>query len=114
MRGSIMADTPLQISLGDTTAEKDDRFHRFKLISWWDQDRLRNAKVVVIGAGALGNELLKNLALLGVGNVLVADMDRIENSNLSRSVLYRASDNGQLKATAAANATRGIYPDMNV
>src|SRR5438067_2600642 len=109
-----MADSPLQISLEETTAEAEDRFHRFKLISWWDQDRLRNAKVLVIGAGALGNELLKNLALLGVGNVLVADMDRIENSNLSRSVLYRAKDNGELKATAAARAAKEIYPDLNV
>jgi adenylyltransferase/sulfurtransferase len=105
---------PIQISVQDTTAEQEDRFHRFRLISWWDQDRLRNARVLVIGAGALGNELLKNLALLGVGNVLVADMDRIENSNLSRSVLYRASDNGQLKATAAARASKEIYPDLNV
>jgi adenylyltransferase/sulfurtransferase len=109
-----MSDGPLKISLDDAAAERDDRFHRFKLIAWWDQDKLKNAKVVVIGAGALGNELLKNLALLGVGNVLVADMDRIENSNLSRSVLYRAADNGQLKATAAAAAARGIYPEMNV
>jgi adenylyltransferase/sulfurtransferase len=109
-----MPDQPLQISAADTIAESEDRFHRFKLISWWDQDRLKNAKVLVIGAGALGNELLKNLALLGVGNVVVADMDRIENSNLSRSVLYRARDNGELKATAAARAAKGIYPDLNI
>jgi molybdopterin/thiamine biosynthesis adenylyltransferase len=69
--------------------EEDGRFSRFELISWWDQDRLSNARVVVIGAGALGNELLKNLALLGVGNVFIADLDRIEKSNLSRSILYR-------------------------
>jgi adenylyltransferase/sulfurtransferase len=109
-----MNNAPIQISVEDTVAERDDRFHRFKLISWWDQERLRNARVLVIGAGALGNELLKNLALLGVGNVLVADMDRVENSNLSRSVLYRARDNGQLKATAAARAAKEIYPDLNV
>src|SRR5436189_5268599 len=109
-----MSDGPLKISLDDAAAEREDRFHRFKLISWWDQEKLKNAKVVVIGAGALGNELLKNLALLGVGNVLVAGMDRIENSNLSRSVLYRASDNGQLKATAAAKAAKGIYPDLKI
>jgi len=59
-----MNNAPIQISVEDTVAERDDRFHRFKLISWWDQERLRNAKVLVIGAGALGNELLKNLALL--------------------------------------------------
>src|SRR5882672_9868283 len=109
-----MADSPLQISLEETSAEQDDRFHRFKLISWWDQERLKNAKVLVIGAGALGNELLKNLSLVGVGNVVVADMDRIENSNLSRSVLYRAKDNGQLKATVAARAAKEIYPEMKV
>lgn len=93
-------------------AAENDRFHRFKLIGWWDQQRLRRARILVVGAGALGNEIVKNLALLGVGQVLIADMDRIENSNLSRSVLYRGSDNGQLKATAAAAAARGIYPDI--
>jgi adenylyltransferase/sulfurtransferase len=66
--------------------EEDGRFSRFKLISWWDQDRLSEARIVVIGAGALGNELLKNLALLGVGNVFIADLDQIEKSNLSRSI----------------------------
>src|SRR5439155_1409068 len=79
-----------------------NRVARFKLIGWWDQNRLAAARVLVIGAGALGNEIIKNLALLGVGHVLIADMDRVENSNLSRSVLYREHDNGALKATTAA------------
>lgn len=96
-----------------TDAENDDRFARFELIGWWDQQRLASARVVVIGAGALGNELLKNLALLGVGNVFVADLDRIENSNLSRSVLYREADCGRSKAEVAAERAREIYPDMN-
>jgi adenylyltransferase/sulfurtransferase len=100
------------ISVSDTTAAQDDRFHRFGLIEWWDQAKLLNARVVVIGAGALGNELIKNLALLGVGRVFVADKDRIENSNLSRSVLYRAADNGKPKATVAAAAAKAIYPDI--
>src|SRR5438876_3252542 len=90
----------------------DGRFDRFKLIGWWDQQRLARARVLVIGAGALGNEIIKNLALLGVGNLLIADMDRVENSNLSRSVLYREHDNGALKATTAALAAREIYPDV--
>jgi molybdopterin/thiamine biosynthesis adenylyltransferase len=58
--------------------------------------------------------LLKTLALLGVGHVLIADLDRIENSNLSRSILYRATDNGAFKADVAARAAREIYPDMKV
>lgn len=94
------------------TAPDDDRFSRFRLIGWWDQKKLSTSRVLVIGAGALGNELLKNLALLGVGQVLVADRDQIENSNLSRSVLYRAADCGNSKARVAAERVREIYPEM--
>ena len=90
----------------------DDRFSRFRLISWWDQEKLAKARILVIGAGALGNELLKNLALLGVGHVMVADLDKIESSNLSRSVLYRAADRGRNKADVAAERAREIYPEM--
>jgi molybdopterin/thiamine biosynthesis adenylyltransferase len=95
-------------------AADEDRFARLRLISWWDQERLSRAKFLVIGAGALGNEILKNLALVGVGNVLVADRDRIENSNLSRSVLFRGEDCGLSKADVAARRAREIYPDMRV
>ena len=92
-------------------ADQDDRFARLRLISWWDQERLAQAKVLVIGAGALGNEILKNLALLGVGNVVVADRDRIENSNLSRSVLFRGEDCGLSKADVAAARAGKSIPD---
>ncbi len=104
----------LKITSEETTADRDDRFHRFRLIGWWDQERLARAKVLVIGAGALGNEIVKNLALLGVGNLFIADLDRIENSNLSRSVLYRADDNGHYKAEVAARSAKEIYPDIKV
>jgi len=103
-----VAGPPLHITLD----EPEDRFDRLRLISWWDQRRLSDAKVLVVGAGALGNEIVKNLALLGVGHVLIADLDRIENSNLSRSILYRASDNGKFKADVAAAAARDIYPGI--
>src|SRR2546423_8789434 len=104
----------LRIAPESLAEPAENRFERFKLIGWWDQSRLRRARVVVVGAGALGNEIVKNLALLGVGNLFVADMDRIENSNLSRSVLYRAADNGAPKATTAARAAHDIYPDIKV
>jgi adenylyltransferase/sulfurtransferase len=90
----------------------DGRFTRFGLIGWWDQTRLSSAKALVIGAGALGNEIIKNLALLGVGHALIADLDRIEASNLSRSVLYREADCGRSKAEVAAERARDIYPAM--
>ena len=92
----------------------DGRFARFGLIGWWDQRRLGSARVLVVGAGALGNELLKNLALLGVGHVTVVDGDRIEHSNLSRSVLYRAGDAGRYKADVAAERAVELYPEMRV
>jgi molybdopterin/thiamine biosynthesis adenylyltransferase len=104
----------IRIGANAPGAARDDRFHRFKLIGWWDQRRLARAKVLVVGAGALGNEIIKNLALLGVGRLFIADLDRIENSNLSRSPLYRPADEGKPKATTAAAAARGIYPAMRV
>lgn len=108
------ASDPLRITSTETTASEEDRFHRFRLIGWWDQKKLADAHVLVVGAGALGNEIVKNLALLGVGQILVADMDRIENSNLSRSILYRAADNGRYKAEVAAQSAREIYPDLRI
>lgn len=107
-----MSNAELRISAEETAASREDRFHRFRLISWWDQQRLASAKTLVIGAGALGNEIIKNLALLGIGNLFVADLDRIENSNLSRSVLYREADNGEFKASVACRSAREIYPKM--
>jgi len=105
------ADIPVRVSPDDL---EDDRYSRFRLIGWWDQERLRTANVVVIGAGALGNEILKNLALLGVRRMLVVDLDRIEYSNLSRSVLYRPNDVGRSKAQTAALAARSLADDAVV
>ncbi|WP_235905308.1 HesA/MoeB/ThiF family protein [Tautonia marina] len=94
--------------------DDDDRYSRLRLISWWRQDRLAAAKVLVVGAGALGNEVLKNLALLGVGTVVVIDLDEVEASNLSRSVLFRAEDGGQPKAEVAARRAKELNPDVSI
>lgn len=109
-----MADRNIRVTSEEALAPEQDRFHRFRLIGWWDQEKLAQTKALVVGAGALGNEIVKNLALLGFGNLLVLDLDRIENSNLSRSVLYRQGDNGLPKAEVAARTAKEIYPDMNV
>ena len=94
--------------------EDDDRYSGFRLIAWWDQDKLAAARILVVGAGALGNEVLKNLCLLGVGHVYVVDFDNIEKTNLTRSVLFRERDCGQPKASVAARAMRDINPGTQV
>lgn len=92
---------------------EEDRYSRLRLIPWWDQDRLSNASIMVVGAGAIGNELIKNLALLGIGKILIYDMDSIENTNLTRSVLYRRKDVGRYKAEVAAERAMEINPDVH-
>jgi adenylyltransferase/sulfurtransferase len=94
--------------------DDSDRYGRLRLISWWRQEKLAAAKILVVGAGALGNEVLKNLALLGAGRVFIIDFDSIETTNLTRSVLFRAGDAGRSKADAAAAAVRSINPDVRV
>ncbi|GHU64761.1 hypothetical protein AGMMS49983_11200 [Clostridia bacterium] len=90
----------------------EDKYDRLRLIPWWDQDRLSRAYIMVVGAGAIGNELIKDLALLGIGHILVIDMDRIEHTNLTRSVLFRAQDVGRYKAEVAAECAREMNPDV--
>lgn len=96
------------------TDPEADRYHTFGYISWWRQEVVRDATVLVVGAGALGNEVIKNLALMGIGNILIADFDTIEDSNLSRSVLFRASDRGRRKVEAAAEGAKALNPDVKV
>jgi molybdopterin/thiamine biosynthesis adenylyltransferase len=92
----------------------EDRYARHHLIDWWDQGRLAGANVMVAGAGAIGNEVIKLLALMGVGHLLIVDFDRIELSNLTRSVLFRESDVGRSKAAVAAERARQINPELAV
>jgi len=96
------------------TGTEDGRGARERLLPWWNQERLAAARVVVAGAGAIGNELLKGLALVGVGRVLVIDMDTVSPSNLSRSVLFRDGDVGRPKALVAARRAMELNPDVRV
>jgi molybdopterin/thiamine biosynthesis adenylyltransferase len=92
----------------------EDRYARHRLIEGWNQDRIGQARVLVAGAGAIGNEVIKLLALLGFGRILIVDFDRVELSNLSRSQLFREADIGRPKAEAAAERAREINPAANV
>ena len=86
----------------------------FTLLSWFKKEKVKNARVLVIGAGALGNEVVKDLALFGVGHIYVVDFDRIELSNLTRSVLFREADayNHSYKAEIVAKRAMEINPQI--
>lgn len=88
----------------------------FTLLSWFKKDRVKNARVLVAGAGALGNEVVKNLTLFGVGHIYVADFDQIEISNLTRSILFREEDaySHAYKADIVAKRAKEINPQIEV
>lgn len=94
----------------------NSRTEVFELMSWWKKEKVLEAKVMVIGAGALGNEVLKNLALLNVGHIFIVDYDDIEFSNLSRSLLFRESDakSKSLKCEVAARRVKEMNPEVKV
>lgn len=88
----------------------------YTLLSWFKKDKVKSARVLVAGCGALGNEVVKNLALFGVGHIYVVDFDQIELSNLTRSVLFREEDayNHSYKADIVAKRAREINPQIEV
>lgn len=81
------------------------------------QDKIANIKQFLVGAGAIGCEMLKNWAMIGLGTgpngqITITDMDSIEKSNLNRQFLFRAKDVGQMKSDCAAKAVQAMNPDL--
>ncbi|KAK3202977.1 hypothetical protein GRF29_154g1398700 [Pseudopithomyces chartarum] len=81
------------------------------------QEKLGNVKEFLVGAGAIGCEMLKNWAMMGLGagpkgKIWVTDNDQIEKSNLNRQFLFRPADVGKLKSDAAAKAVQAMNPDL--
>lgn len=81
------------------------------------QEKLANTNEFLVGAGAIGCEMLKNWALIGLatgpkGKISVTDMDSIEKSNLNRQFLFRPKDVGKLKSDCAAEAAQAMNPDL--
>jgi molybdopterin/thiamine biosynthesis adenylyltransferase/DNA-directed RNA polymerase subunit RPC12/RpoP len=89
-----------------------DRYLRQQGVDGLAIERLQAMRVVVVGAGAVGNEVVKNLALMGVGAIDVHDFDRVEVHNLTRSVFLREADVGSAKAQAVVDRARDV--DANV
>jgi len=82
------------------------------LIAWGDegQRRIRSATVLLAGAGAIGNEVAKNLSMLGLGRLIIVDRDVVEISNVSRMIFFETSDLGKNKAEVLAENVHKKYP----
>ncbi len=78
------------------------------------QRRLKNARVLAVGAGGLGSPVLMYLAAAGVGTLGVVDFDTVDESNLQRQVIHGQSDIGRPKAQSARDAIREINPHVEV
>lgn len=85
-------------------------------LSWFKQSKVEKARVMVVGCGALGNEVLKDLVLFGVQHLVIVDFDTVEPSNLSRSILFSRDDAAHhaYKVEAAARRLREINPLVEV
>ena len=92
-----------------------DRFDRMRRIDWIDMEAIRDTKCLVAGAGALGNEVVKDLILSGFRDITVIDMDHIVLSNLSRCIFFRSRDVRTVsKAEALAARARELDPDCHI
>lgn len=74
------------------------------------QKRIRDSSVLLAGAGAIGNEVSKNLAMLGVGRIIIVDRDTVEMSNVSRMIFFEEDDLGKNKAEVLAKKIHRKYP----
>ena len=92
-----------------------DRHDRQKRIDWVDMDGIMSSRVLVVGAGALGNEVVKDLVLSGFRDIAVIDMDDVVLSNLSRCLFFRDSDvkNG-MKSEIVAERASQLDPEVRI
>jgi molybdopterin/thiamine biosynthesis adenylyltransferase len=104
----------------DSTAQdriqlsKKDRYHALAISEHWNLNWIRRARALVVGAGALGNEVTKNLAMMGVREIVVVDFDTVDVSNLTRSVFFRDSDAGRHKVDCLAERLVEVNSDVKI
>ena len=99
---------------GKNWEPRGDRYDGQTVIFGRDYDWLiRSHNIFIVGAGAIGSEHIKNFTMMGINTITITDMDRIENSNLSRQFLFRHEDIGQSKSKIAAIRAKLINPDIN-
>jgi len=108
---------PLVEPAAELTRDEVNRYSRHLIIpdvGMAGQKRLKNAKVLCVGAGGLGSPALMYLAAAGVGTLGIIDFDVVDESNLQRQIIHRQSTLGKPKAESAAETVREINPLINV
>ncbi|WP_433477454.1 adenylyltransferase/sulfurtransferase MoeZ [Spirillospora sp. CA-142024] len=108
---------PLVEPAPELTRDEVNRYSRHLIIpdvGMAGQKRLKNAKVLVVGAGGLGSPALLYLAAAGVGTLGVIDFDVVDESNLQRQIIHRQSSLGKPKVESAAETVREINPLIDV
>src|SRR5215467_9690076 len=108
---------PLVSPADDLTVEEVRRYSRHLIIpdvGKTGQRRLKNARVLCVGAGGLGSPALLYLAAAGVGTLGVIDFDVVDESNLQRQIIHGVSDVGRSKAVSAMESIREVNPLVNV
>ncbi len=102
------------ISFSPEEMRRYDRHFKLPAFGKAAQQKLKAARVLVIGAGGLGSPLLLYLAAAGVGTIGIVEADVVDDSNLQRQVLYGQHDCGQLKAEAARDRLRALNPFVEI
>ncbi|MDD1778877.1 MAG: HesA/MoeB/ThiF family protein [Candidatus Helarchaeota archaeon] len=91
-----------------------ERYNRQMRLKEWNQEKLLSSTVFIAGVGALGSVIALNLAMMGVGHLVLCDFDTIELSNLARQVLFKNEDIGKSKVLTAKTALEGINPTIKI
>ena len=94
--------------------EEKRRFDRQFRLPGWNQEILKQSSVLIAGIGGLGVEIAKNLAMVGVGHLILVDLDTIEYSNLNRQILFIGAPEGASKAKMAAKKLREMNPFIRI
>ncbi|MHA1604402.1 MAG: ThiF family adenylyltransferase [Candidatus Freyarchaeota archaeon] len=94
--------------------EVEGRYHRQEILEGWNQEKLSQSTVLIAGVGALGSMVAVFLALMGVGKLILVDMDTVELSNLNRQLLFTEKDIDEYKARVAAEKLREINSNVYV
>jgi adenylyltransferase/sulfurtransferase len=108
---------PLVEPAADLSVDEVKRYSRHLIIpdvGMAGQKRLKNAKVLVVGAGGLGSPALLYLAAAGVGTLGIVDFDTVDESNLQRQIIHGVSDVGKSKAESAKESIAEVNPYVNV